>query len=223
MSNIIKMSDHTKKNLFDTVTHDTIPLFPKLQRYIQMFNAKPGRPSRNIKAPSTWNPTFFFSGRTYDPLMWSLSELVEDESEYFTPRSGKVAMQSIIEIFDHVKEQMHKTQCHTSINSIDFAKHYIVTKEDIDEKSIVIGFFYLKDSYFERFLIKDKELFLKMILTDHRGEPSIVTSKQSIAKTMEECISLVSSANEIPITDTYIKEMLNYFNVDIREKVVNLF
>ena len=219
--------DLSNKDLFSIVTHDTVPLLQKLQNSVGALYATPGR--QNIWAPKEWNPTIKYKGFTFDPYMIGLAEQVEDKSEYFKARSGRESMQAITEVFDYIKEKMATKKVHLTLNEVHYAEHYIVTKEDVTKNSIIIGFFYLKDNYYERFLIKDLKKFCralssttnisKRILKKWKPVEEVLTVEESLRREIDAVRPLVSSAREIPIQSIYIEELIKYFT-DSERKVI---
>ena len=224
-----KKKDLSNKDLFSIVTHDTIPLLPKLQNAVAAFYATPGR--QDMWAPKEWNPIIKYRGFTFDPYMLGLSEQVTDKSEYFKVRSGVKSMQAVIEVFDYIKEKMATKKVHLTLNEAHYAEHYIVTKEEVTKNSIIIGFFYLKDNYYERFLIKDLKKFCKAVSLTSNISKKILKKWKPIGETLtvEELLRreinavrpLVSSAREIPIQNIYIEELIKYFTESER-KVISI-
>lgn len=224
-----KKKDLSNKDLFSIVTHDTVPLLPKLQNAVAAFYATPGR--QNIWAPKEWNPIIKYRGFTFDPYMLGLDEQVEDKLEYFKERSGRKSMQATTEIFDYIKEKMATKKVHLTLNEVHYAEHYIVTKEEVTKNSIIIGFFYLKDNYYERFLIKDLKKFCKAaspftniskrVLKKWKPIEEILTVEEALRRQLVATRPLVSSAQEIPIQNIYIEKMIKYFTESDR-KVVSI-
>jgi hypothetical protein len=224
-----KKKDLSNKDLFSIVTHETVPLLQKLQNSVGALYATPGR--QNIWAPKEWNPTIKYKGFTFDPYMVGLDEQVEDKSEYFKARSGRESMQAITEVFDYIKEKMATKKVHLTLNEVHYAEHYIVTKEDVTKNSIIIGFFYLKDNYYERFLIKDLKKFCKAastfnnlskkILKKWKPIEGIMTVEESLRRQLATVRPIVSSAQEIPIQSIYIEKMIEYFT-ESEKKVVSI-
>ena len=224
-----KKKDLSNKDLFSIVTHDTIPLLPKLQNAVAAFYATPGR--QNIWAPKEWNPTIKYRGFTFDPYMLGLSEQATDKSEYFKVRSGRKSMQAMTEVFDYIKEMMTTKKVHLTLNEVHYAEHYIVTKEDVTKNSIIIGFFYLKDNYYERFLIKDLKKFCKAvsstsniskrILKKWKPVEEVLTVEESLRREIDAVRPLVSSAREIPVQSIYIEELIKYFT-NSEQKVISI-
>ena len=118
-----KKKDLSNKDLFSIVTHDTIPLLPKLQNAVAAFYATPGR--QDMWAPKEWNPIIKYRGFTFDPYMLGLSEQVTDKSEYFKVRSGVKSMQAVIEVFDYIKEKMATKKVHLTLERMNATMHCI--------------------------------------------------------------------------------------------------
>lgn len=226
---VMNISDYKKKDIFDVVTHDTVPLLPKLINAVSSFYATPSR--SYISAPESWNPTIKYRTFKFDPYMIGFDEQVSDKSEYFTQRSGEKSMQAVIEVFDYIKKQMETKKVHLTLNEVHYAEHYIVTKEEVGKNSIIIGFFYLKDNYYERFLIKDLKKFCKAvsltgniskkILKKWKPIDEMLTVEESLQRMLDSARPFVESARGLPIQDIYINEMIQYFS-ESKCKVISM-
>jgi hypothetical protein len=222
------IKDINKKDLFSVLTHDGLLLFPKLRYALTSFYATPSR--KGMHAPKSWNPTIKYDFVSLDPCMLGFDEEVEKESDFFKKRSGAAAMQATIEVFDYIKNKMNSTRCQHTIRPIESAQHYIITKEQVTKNSVIIGFFYLKDNFYERFLIKDLKAFCEAISPTVNSFSKILkewapremqgTAEMNIKEMTDMVRPLVEDARTLPIDDIYIQEMIKYF-IESERKVIS--
>jgi len=197
MSKILNLS--AKLDFYTKKTYSGEQVLPKVYNAVSFLYFPPTicDVGKTTQAPKDWSTLIQYNHIRFDPQYIGMEECPLDDTFYdivFTKRSEEESEKAAIEIFDYIKDSMLKENVHLLQEAMSGSpKNHIRTKEDITKNSSIIGFYYLKDGVYERYLVKNVDKVLK-----YRDQP-------------EKLKKYISDASHIPIKNKIILSMLDYF------------
>lgn len=174
--------------------------------------------SRN-KPPNEWYPIFIhYSCGTFDPYMAGPynSGPRDPKHKLFEPWTDCNGIEKTKQMIERtkylLKERDYINKPRYSSNEYLLSTHFVITREYINSKDIVIGFFNMLDKAYKRFLIKDVNRLCKFLQIDTQviidGQLFWLDNNSGLEKIINE---LITDAINIPIQNEHILEFLVAF------------